>query len=200
LRGPERNGGVTDLVLGLVAAGAFLGMVFLLHMHVIIAALLGGGVYVGLRLVTARPPSSPALPTEEELIRNIGQHAYAVKEPRVQRQLSEICRQAQLFLAYLQQHPQEAGAWRGVVRECLDSTLGIVQRYVQLGQFVDDPGSPALREVEELLSQAAATFSGLRRRLAEEGAADLSAEVAAFRSTLQAVDEVSLSNRRGGTE
>jgi len=191
---------MTDLALGLAAAGVFLAMVFLLHMHVLLAAPLAGGVYVGLRLITAASPASPVLPSEEELIRRIGQHADAVMEPRVQQQLGEICRQAQLFLAYLQQHPQEAGAWRGVVRECLDSTLGIVQRYVQLGRFVDDPRSPALREVEELLAQAAATFAGLRQRLVEEGAADLSAEVAAFRNTLQAVDEVSLSNRRGGTE
>jgi hypothetical protein len=200
LRGPEKKSATTDLALGLAAAGAFLAMVFLLQMHVLLAAPLAGGVYLGLRLLTAGPTASPALPSEAELIQAIGQHAHAVREPRVQRQLAEICRQAQLFLAYLQQHPQEAGAWRGVVRECLDSTLGIVQRYVELSRFVDDPGSPALREVEALLAQAAATFAGLRRRLVEEGAADLSAEVAAFRSTLQAVDEVSLSNRRGGTE
>lgn len=190
-----------DLVQGLAAAGAFLGMVFVLRMHVLFAAVLAGGVYLGLRLLTTRPAAtaSPKL-SEEELIRGIAQHAAAVKSPQVKQQLLEICRQAQLFRDYLRQHPREAGSWGVVVRECLESTLGIVQRYAQLDRYLEDREAPALRETEALLAQAAATFAGLRQRLVEEGVADLSAEVAAFRSTLQAVDEVSLSSRRGGLE
>ena len=190
----------TDLMVGLIAAAAFLLMVFLLRMNVLLAGVLGGAVYLGLRLVMsgAAPPAPPVV-SEQELLRSISQHAIAVSNLPVRRKLEGICQQAQRFLAFLEQHPDEAAAWRSIVRECLESTLRIIERYVQLARFADEGDAHLLAEAETLLDQVAGTFANLRHRLVEEGAADLSAEVEAFRGTLQAVDEVSLSSRRGGT-
>ena len=196
----KRDRGTTDLVAGLIAAAAFLLLVFLLRMNVLLAGVLGGAIYLGLRLVMSgatAPP--PPVVSETELLRSIGQQADAVSNLPVRRKLEGICQQAQRFLAFLDQHPDEAAAWRSIVRECLESTLRIVERYVQLTQFVDEGDASLLVEAEALLDQVAGTFANLRHRLVEEGAADLSAEVEAFRGTLQAVDEVSLSHRRGGT-
>jgi hypothetical protein len=115
----------------------------------------------------------------------------------VQSKIAQIDDGARRVLAYLEQHPEKAGGWRGIVRECLESTLRIVRRYLELSRFFEDPSRQSLKEVEELLDQVASTFTSLGRRLVDEGAADLSAEMDVFRSTLQAVNEVNVLNRGG---
>src|SRR5262249_25682436 len=114
--------------------------------------------------------------------------------PRVQARIGEITQQARAFLAFLNEHPDRAAAWREIVRDCLESTDRIVGRYVEIARFMDDPRQQSLGEVEDLLGQVATTFATLRRRLVDEGAADLSAEMEGFRGTLQAVNEVNGEN------
>jgi hypothetical protein len=101
-------------------------------------------------------------------------------------------------LLFLAQHPEKADPWQELVRQSVESTVRIVERYVELSRFLDDPSRQSLQQVEELLDQVAGTFANLRGRLVDEGAADLSEEVAVFRSTLQALDEVNVQSQGGG--
>lgn len=192
--------GSSDLIPGIGAAVAFLILVFVLRMPLLLAAGLAGAVYVGLRLTLqqTRETAAPA-PTEWELLQSISQHQHAVTDLSVRRKITGICEQARLFLQFLTQHPQQAQSWQPIVRECLVSTLRVTAQYVHLVQFLDDPSHPSLREAEELLDQVSSTFATLRRRLVDERAADLSAEMELFRSTLQAVNEVNLVNRGGSS-
>src|SRR5438105_938282 len=125
--------GQSDILSGVTGAAAFVAMSLLLHMPLWLSALLAAGVYLGIRFV-ARPGVSAVQEslTEAELIQRIGQLVPAIANPRVRGRISESCGQAQRVLSFLDQHPEKAGAWRGVVRECLQSTLRIVERYVEL--------------------------------------------------------------------
>jgi 5-bromo-4-chloroindolyl phosphate hydrolysis protein len=190
--------GGTDVVAGLTAAAAFLGMVFLLGMNLGLSALLAALLYLGMWLVTRSPArDTPPGVTEAELLEQLGALQPTISNRQVREKIAEICDGARRVLIFLEEHPEKASAWRGIVRECLESTLRIVRRYQELSRFVQDPSRHSLRDVEELLDQVARTFTGLQTRLVDEGAADLSAEVDVFRSTLQAVNEISVQNRGG---
>jgi hypothetical protein len=199
MRGPRKWMGGTDLASGVAAAAAFLAMVFPLHMVLWVSALLAAGVYLGVSLATrGSGRESAESVTEGELIHRIEQQSRPISNPRVRSRIAQICQQASGVLFFLEEHPEKAEAWRGIVRECLQSTLRVVERYVEFSRFLDNPSQQSMREVEELLDQVSGTFAGLRRRLVDEGAADLSAEMAVFRSTLQALEEVNVLNRGGG--
>ena len=81
--------------------------------------------------------------------------------PRLRGQVTSICDQAQRFLAFLDQHPEKE-AWRPIVRECLQSTLRIVERYAQLSRFFDDPGRQCSAQ-EQLEAHRAAASIELRK-------------------------------------
>jgi 5-bromo-4-chloroindolyl phosphate hydrolysis protein len=188
----------TDIAAGVTAAASFLVMVFLLGMHLGLSALLAAGVYLGTWLITRQAGGTPDRASEAELLRQLDALCRTVPNPQVQRKIAQIDDGARRVLAFLEQHPEKADGWRGIVRECLESTLRIVRRYLELSRFFEDPSRQSLQEVEELLDQVAGTFTSLGKRLVDEGAADLSAEMDVFRSTLQAVNEVNVLNRGGG--
>jgi hypothetical protein len=182
------------------AAGSFLGMIFGLGMPLWLGVPLAALVYGGIRLAlpyTVREGAESV--SEAALLREIDQLCRSVANPRVRGKIAAIRDQAATLRAFLDQHPDKAQAWDGILRECLESTLRITRRYVELSRFFDDPARQTVRQVEELLEQVSTTFANLRTRLVDEGAADLSAETAMLRSTLQALDEVNLVNRREGS-
>jgi hypothetical protein len=197
----------TDLISGVIAALAFLAMVFALRMELWLGILLAAGIYLAVRLITRKAPHDlPETVTEEELLREIHQLSGTVANPAVRDRIIQILQQARSVLDFLEQSTRFAGTraqaetWRGIVRECLQSTQRIVQRYAELSRFVQDPNQQSLMAVEELLEQVSGTFTNLGRRLVDEGAADLTAEMDLFRGTLQALNEVNVLNRTGGTQ
>jgi len=197
--GSGRRGPGTDLVAGLVAAVAFLVMVFPLAVNLWLSIALAGLVYAGARLgLTRGEAPAPRALDSRELIRQIGQLCAAIPSAKVRERVAETLRQASGILSYLDAHPDKGTVWRGIVCDSLESTRRVVQRYVELSRFVDDPRHSSLAAVEDLLDHVAHTFSGLRARLVDEDAADLSDEMEVFRSTLKALDEVTLVNRAGG--
>ena len=159
---------------------------------------LSATVYVGVWLVVqggGSPRERRA--TEEELIRQLSERYPQLPNPATRQRIAAICAQSSRFLEFIRQDPERGAAWRGIVGECLQTTLRIVDRYGELAPFFEDPSHQSVPEVDALLDQLAATFASLRNRLLEEGAADLSEETQAFRSTLHALDEVTVPNRRG---
>src|SRR5436309_1129706 len=131
MRNPSgRQSGNEDLVAGVAAAAAFLLFVFLLHVWLWVGALLAVGVYVGVRL----------------LVQQLNELCPSVPEPRVRSRVAEIGDQAGRVLEYLDQHAARSGAWRPIVRECLESTLKILQRYVELSRFADAGSRGGLRQ------------------------------------------------------
>jgi hypothetical protein len=189
----------TEIAAGVGAAGALLAMIFLLGMPLWLGIFLAALVYAGARLLAHQ--TSRELPegaTEAEMLRQIDQLCQAVPNPRVRSKIAAIRDQAGLLRAFLEQHPDKDEAWSGILRECLESTLRISRRYVELSRFFEDPTRQSVTQVEELLGQVSTTFANLRTRLVDEGAADLSAETEVFRSTLQALNEVNVLNRPGG--
>ena len=192
-RGRGRSG--SDLVAGIVAAVAFLGMVFALGMNLLLAGVLAGAVYVGVALLGRQVQTEPREPTDAELLQRIEQLLPAVTDLRVRRKIAGLVGEARTALAYLQQHPNQDGGWRPLIRDCLASTQMITYRYADLQRFVDDPHAQPLANVEEMLDQVSQTFANFRRRLVDDGAEDLSAQVEMFRSTLQAMDELNAPRR-----
>jgi hypothetical protein len=194
---PRKSG--SDLAAGVAAAAAFLVMVLLLKMALWIGALLAAAVYAGVWLLYGVPAALPQRDaTEEELIHRIGQLYQPIANHRVREQIAQICDQARRVSAFLKEHPERIDPWRAILRECLLSTLRILERYVELARYLDDPGTESLRQVEELLGEVSHAFVNMRHRLIDEGAHDLSGEMQVFRSTLQALDEINVVNRGGG--
>src|SRR5438128_2351960 len=141
-------------------------MVFLLRMEVWLGILLAAGIYLGVRLVTRKAPREvPESVATEELLRQIEQLSRNIANAAVRDRIIQILQQARSVLDFLEQHPAQAETWRGIVRECLQSTQRIVQRYAELSRFVQDPNQQSLMAVEELLEQVSSTFSNLGRRL-----------------------------------
>jgi len=188
----------TDIAAGLGAALAFLVMLFLLHMPLWLGVALAAGVYAGIALLGRTASPAQLEPTGHELLQQIHESARSIANARVRQKIGALLGQAQRVLVFLDEHPERADAWRGVVRECLQSSLRIVNRYADLSRFFEDPSRQSLQEVEELLDQVSATFTNVGQRLVEEGAADLTAEMELFRSTLQAVNEVNVLKQGGG--
>lgn len=190
----------SDIAAGVIAAAAFVALVFLLHMPLWLGVFLAVCVYIGIWLFNRRPVREETESvTESVLLHQIDQLSHAVANPSVRSKIEVIQAEAGALRAFLAQHPDKEEAWRGIIRECLQSTLRIGQRYVELSRFFDDPSRQSLVQVEELLDQVAATFANLRARLVDEGAADLTAETEACRSTLQALNEVTVLNQREGS-
>jgi glutamine synthetase adenylyltransferase len=195
---PRKPG--SDLAAGVAAALAFLVMVLVLKMALWLGALLAAAVYAGVWLLYGAPAALPRREaTEDELIHRIAQLYQPVENPRVREQVGRICEQARRVSAFLKEHPERIDPWRDILRECLQSTLRILERYVELARYLDDPGTESLRQVEELLGEVSQAFVNIRHRLIDEGAHDLSGEMQVFRSTLQALDEINVVNRGGGS-
>jgi len=189
----------TEVAAGVIAAGALLAMIFALGMPLWLGVFLAALVYAGVRLLAHHTSRElPEAATEPELLGQIDQLCRAVANPRVRSKIAAIREQAGTLRAFLEQHPEKAEAWNGILRDCLESTLRITRRYVELSRFFDDPSRQSVAQVEDLLGQVSTTFANLRTRLVDEGAADLSAETEVFRSTLQALNEVNVLNRPGG--
>src|SRR5687767_9836249 len=115
--GSGRNGG-SDLAAGIASAVAFVGLVFLIQMHVILALLLAGGVYAGTWMLTR--PSAPALApvvSEADLIRKIDALGQAIPNPQVRAKILEIRNQAGRVLLFIEQHPDKGDSWREILRE-----------------------------------------------------------------------------------
>jgi hypothetical protein len=132
------------------------------------------------------------------LVREIEELSLRVPNPEVRARIGRICEKGARFIQFLAEHPAQATAWGGIVRECLDGTLQIVERYLELSRFFENPATESVPEIDALLEQVSDTFQGLRSRMIQESTADLSAETEVLRSTLQAVNEVSQSQRMGG--
>jgi hypothetical protein len=193
----SRPNPTTEVAAGVGAALAFLAMLFLLHMPLGLGVLLAACVYAGIALLGRSAAPARVEPTEQELLQQIHESARSIANARVRQKIGALLGQAQRVLVFLEEHPERADAWRAVVRECLQSSLRIVNRYADLSRFFEDPSRQSLREVEELLDQVSATFTNVGQRLIEEGAADLTAEMEVFRSTLQAVNEVNVLKQGG---
>src|SRR5262249_42522649 len=110
--GKRRSGG-SDLISGIVAAVGVLLMVVLLRFPVWLGVLLASGLCGGTWLATraALPAAQPRL-DEEALLRHIAGLYRSVPNPRVQARIGEITQQARAFLAFLNEHPDRAAAWR----------------------------------------------------------------------------------------
>lgn len=199
MRGPVRITAGGDLLPGIVAAVGFLLLVFGLQMALGLAVGLALCLYAGVWLLTRR--SAPTVPETAQamaLVEHISERSTRIPNPEVGQRVSRICQQGSRFIQFLMENPTQGDAWAGIVRECLAGTLRIVDRYLELSRFFENPAKESVPEIDALLDQVAGTFADLRSRMIREQTADLSAETQVLRGTLQAVNEVSQNQRIGG--
>jgi hypothetical protein len=185
----------SDLVAGIAAAVAFLIFVLPLGFLPWLSALLAGGVYLGVKLLGTAAPAAlpePERPAPAAMLQEIAQLNRRIARPGVRAKIDSLCQQAGGIQAYFQANPEAAGVWRGFFSECLGSTLEVVRRYVELARRIGEPDTPALQEFEGVLDSLGTTFANLHQRLIEEDVASYTADVKAFRSTIQALNDVSV--------
>ena len=199
MRGPVRIAVSGDLLPGIVAAAGFLLLVFGLQMALWLAVGLALCLYAGVWLLTRRTTAAvPETVRAMTLVQQIGERGFRIPNPEVRQRVSRICEQGSRFIQFLMENPTQGDAWAGIVRECLEGTLRIVDRYLELSRFFENPAKESVPEIDALLEQVAGTFADLRSRMIQEQTADLTAETQVLRGTLQAVHEVSQSQRIGG--
>ena len=114
-----------------------------------------------------------------------------------------INRQRQLYAQllhqdYFDENAEDAAVWRPFFRDSLESTRRIIRRYADLGRHLELADRSALAEFEELLDNVSSTLRGLLKKLVDDDAAGLAAEAEVFKTTLQALNEVTLT--RGGEQ
>jgi hypothetical protein len=200
MNAPKRNRS-SDLGAGLAAVAAFLLFLVPLALAPWLSALLAGAVYVGVKLLTqATLPALPKAehPAPEALLQELARLHRQIPQEGVRARIAAIGDQARRTEAYFQANPEAAGLWRGFFSECLSSTVQSLRRYLELARRVGEPEPAALQEFESLLDSLGITFRNLHQRLVEEDVASYSADLQALRSTVQALNDVSVL-RVGGT-
>ena len=182
----------SDLPAG-VAAIAALALTLLAHLPFWLALLLAALVYVGVVLLRRQPAApGPAVSPLPEQIGALESAGRAVRFPKIHQQIEDITTHARAIAAYFGQHPQDANQWQEYLQECLTTALTGTLRFGELAPHLRDQDDPAAVKFGEFLQTLAETLRRVYDQLVAADAADFSANMDAYKSTLQEINQIYL--------
>jgi len=182
----------SDLTAGITAIAA-LALALLAHLPFWVGLLVAVLIYAGVVLLLRRPVAAvPAIPSLPEQIAALEGAGRAGRFPKIQRQLYDITTQARAIAAYFGQHPGTAGQWEEYLRECLSTALTGTRQFTELAPHLSGPEDPAAVKFGDFLQTLAETLKGVYGQLIAADAADFSASMDAYKSTLHEINQIYL--------
>jgi len=209
-RNPQRNSGrnssgkrepYADLIPGLVATIAFLGMGWLLGVSLIwLSGLLAIGVYLGIRwLMPAIEAQEEAQPIPaRELLKQIRQIQPQIRLADVQQRVQGVCDWAGALLDYCDKYPENAAESLFLVRQYLQLTQTGVTLFLETERSSQAAALQSRHKLNELLDSVLERFTRLHEGLVAQDSAALTGELNVLTKTLDELDKVCLT--LGSTE
>ena len=190
---PQKWWQQTDLLSGLIAAGALVALVFLLHMVFPLALGLAALTYFGVLLATRRTPV--AVPDRQgvyETLVALDGLSRQVPFAAPRQQAGAIVGRARDILNYLSSHPDSDAQWQDYIRECLDSALAGTRQFVALAPHLAGASDPPVQKYSEFLTTLAQTLDGVWNKLIGDDTASFESQMDGYKSTLQEINQVYL--------
>jgi len=186
---------IRSIAAGIGAVAAFLAVLLLVDLPLLVAAVAGLAVYLGLLLIIGRAPgpteSLPQVPglTHAEALhvirvsrgkaQRLQSLARAVEDRAVAAEVRDIADQARLISEELQHDPKDIRVARRFLDYYLDATLMVVERYVDLSKRAADNADAqrVLSSFDGVLDKILETFRKQHDKLLADDVLDLDTEV-----------------------
>lgn len=186
----------SNIPAALVGGGVFVVTLLVLNLGIPLAI----GVSVMAYVITGLlifPAKTALEQREQQMLKEVlkeGEHKLAtlrdlrrqIKKPAVQKQLTTICTVGDNILEAVKKNPETAVSAKQFSGYYLDSTIKIVQRYVDLTGHISysDDVQQTVMKVEGMLTQVQKTFEQQLTHILRDKMVDLDAELAVLQETI----------------
>ena len=176
------------LLAGILGAALFLVFLFVINAGPIVSLVIGGaGFGAGMLLFSRKKPEviaqeidlKTAVSNGQKKLVEIQKFQKLIKKPVVVAKVKEICEVIEKILEDLEKDPQDLKAARQFLDYYLDSTIKILNRYVELSaqNISDDSIKASLLKVENMLQTIKDAFEKKLAQLLSNDVMDLDTEL-----------------------